>query len=246
MVVIGVPASHPTAAVAAALEAKGVEFRRVDRIPVVHWAQQRLGGYGKRTVPAVRMDRRRLAGSLDIMRELDRRWPQPPLFPSDRPAVAEIERWAERELQEIARRLAWAGLRRRPPALRDYAAGSALPLPMWMTMLGGRAVIRVEVAVQGAGDEQTQRDLEALPVALARVRGLVEDGTLGGSEPNAADLQAGSSLALLGTMADIRSACPDDPAFTLADRWFPRTPGRLPPGTFPQAWLAPLRRAASA
>ncbi|MGI8558285.1 MAG: hypothetical protein ACR2ND_08245 [Solirubrobacteraceae bacterium] len=41
-VLYGIPASHPVACVEAALELKGIAYRRVDLIPHLHRVHQRL------------------------------------------------------------------------------------------------------------------------------------------------------------------------------------------------------------
>ena len=110
------PASHPCAAVEVALRLKGVDYRRVDMIPVVSKLQQwrRFGGM---TVPAVEFDDgEKVLGSREIVRALEHRAPEPQLLPADareRHGVEEAERWGDEVLQPLARRLAWAALRAR-------------------------------------------------------------------------------------------------------------------------------------
>ena len=65
-----VPGSHPCAAVEAALELQGLAYRRVDLLPLVAAAVGPLL-YGGITVPGMRIDGERLAGSRAIMRRLD-------------------------------------------------------------------------------------------------------------------------------------------------------------------------------
>src|SRR5215204_1058932 len=77
------PASHPCAAVEVALRLKGVDYARVDMIPIVSKLQQwrRFGGV---TVPGVVFaDGERVLGSREIVRALEHRAPEPPLLPPD-------------------------------------------------------------------------------------------------------------------------------------------------------------------
>jgi hypothetical protein len=71
-----------------------------------------------------------------------------------------------------------------------------------------------------------------IPVAVAEL----EDGTIGGSELNAADFQIATSTALLATMDDLRPLLEGRSALDHARRVAPRYPGRLPE-VFPAAWL---------
>jgi hypothetical protein len=64
----------------------------------------------------------------------------------------------------------------------------------------------------------------------------LEDGTIGGSELNAADFQIATSTALLATMDDLRPLLDGRAALEHARRGGARLPGRLPP-VFPAAWL---------
>ena len=127
-----IPASHPCAAVEAALALKSIEYDRVDLL----WPSQVLIGrlrYGGTTVPGMRLDGERLVGSRAIMRRLDSLVPEPPLLPApDDPshaAVLEAERWGDEVLQGVARRIIDAAFVRRPAAMESYVGDAKLPLP---------------------------------------------------------------------------------------------------------------------
>ena len=65
----------------------------------------------------------------------------------------------------------------------------------------------------------------------------MEHDVVGGAQPNAADLQIGSGLALLLTIEDVANAFGARPPFDLARRWFPDYPGHVPAGVFPAEWF---------
>src|SRR3569623_1680774 len=108
-----VPASHPCATVAAVLDLKGLPYRWIDLAPVLHKAHQRAL-FGRATVPGIVFDDgEKVAGSRDIVRAIERRRPDPPLFPAgtdDRRRVEEAEEWGDQTLQPLVRRILWHGL----------------------------------------------------------------------------------------------------------------------------------------
>jgi glutathione S-transferase len=233
------PASHPSAAIERAIELKGLEYRRIDLIPVLHKPLQQAR-FGGATVPGVVFeDGAKVLGSRAIVRELERRVAEPPLLPADpdvRREVEAAEQWGDEVLQPLARRVIWAALRRRPDAMQSFTVRARLPLPAVVQRLSGPAVARMEIAIHGAQDSAVRADLMHLDEHLERVERWLDAGALGGERPNAADLQVGSGLALLGTLDDLRERL-DRPAGKLAGRWFPDYPGRVPAGTLPAEWL---------
>src|SRR3954452_7779597 len=90
--------SHPSLAVARAMELKGIPYKRIELPELVHILHQRLR-FGTRTVPAVIFeDGAKAHGSRAILRVLDERVPEPPLVPADpveRARVEELERWGD-------------------------------------------------------------------------------------------------------------------------------------------------------
>lgn len=223
--------SHPCAAVQRALELKGVEHRVVELPPPLHMPLQRLR-FGARTVPAIRFaDGERLSGSSAIMRRLDELVPDLRLYPDER--VADAEAWAERTLQPIPRTLLWAAFARAPRSMVGYQQGGRLPaLPTPVVLALAPLVTRVERRANGVDDARVRAELEALPAHLDRIDAWIADGVLGGpAAPNAADLQVGSTLRLLMTLADVRPAIAARPAGRLALGLWPDHPGEVPAGT---------------
>ena len=234
-----VPASHPCAAVEKALQLKGVDYRRVDVPPVAHKAVQYAVFRGT-TVPGLILDGEKLLGSRKIVRVLDERFPEPPLLPADakeRKSVGLAEEWGDEVLQAIVRRAIWVALRRSPGSLASYGEGGRLPIPDAVTRLTAPLVARAEQRINAATELNVRADLAALDHHLARIERWMDHHVVGGSQPNAADLQIGAGLALLLTIEDISNVFGDRRACELARRWFPGYPGRVPAGAFPAEWF---------
>jgi glutathione S-transferase len=235
-----VPASHPCAAVEKALQLKGIEYRRVDIPPVAHKPVQKAL-FGRATVPGLRLDGRKIVGSREIMRALDKAVPEPRLLPRDkkeRKAVGLAEQWGDEVLQPMGRRIIWVALGRSPESMASYGGDSSLPIPDAVTRLTAPLVARAEQRINNGTDLNVRADLRALHHHLARVERWIEHDVVGGAEPNAADLQIGSGLALILTVGDIADTFGERDAFSLARRWFPDYPGHVPSGALPPEWLA--------
>jgi glutathione S-transferase len=236
-----VPASHPSAAAERALQLKGADYERIDLITALHRPVQRARFGGWSVPSAIFDDGTRVLGSRRILSALDKRYPEPPLFPADDVARAHVERaeqWGEEVLQPLARRVTWAALRRAPQAMRSYLAGAKLPLPEGMAMLGAPLVLRTAVRMNGASDENVRADLMHLDSHLERADDWIADGVIGREEPNAADLQIGSSIRLMQTLGDLAPRLDGRPVGELARRWFPEYPGSTPALSLPPPWLA--------
>jgi glutathione S-transferase len=234
------PASHPCAATEEALRLKRVPYERIDMLPVLAKPLQ-LRRFGGSTVPGVIFeDGERVQGSREIVRALEHRAPDPRLLPADgreRKLVEDAERWGDEVLQPLARRLAWAALRRCTPAIMSYSDGADLPVPAPVARLSAPLVAAAASHFSGATDPEVRADLVNLDFHLDRVDRWIEQGVLGGERPNAADLQIASSLRLLLTLGDLAPRIDARESGRLARRWFPAYPGGVPAGVLPGAWL---------
>jgi glutathione S-transferase len=237
--------SAPSITARLMLEHKGLDYKRVHLMVGPH-AFSLLGrGFQTMTVPALKVDGRRVQGSREISRALDELAPQPPLFPTDpqrRRAVADAERFGE-ELQDAVRRIVLCAARRDPKAfLRLYRHANPLMRPA--QRVSRRFVTRLATAGHRATDRAGQEDLAALPAYLNQIDALIEEGLLAGAELNAADLQIAPNVALLLRFDDLAPFIENRPVGQHAQRIVPDLPGRI--GTvLPTAWLAPLRATAT-
>jgi glutathione S-transferase len=245
--------SHPSQAARKMLDLKGVDYKAVDVLPLQQRIHLRLAGFRGGTVPALKVDGRRIQGSREIARVADELWPAPPLFPSDpelRARVEEAERWGEEHLQPAARRIGrfgavlsmdvrlWGARAANMPAASVVARASG-PLVRYYARaheLDGR---------RGGTEEAVRADIAELPALLDRADALLADGTLALDPPNAATLQVLSSVALLDAQADLHPIIGERPAAKAARGLFPDYPKPIP-SWIPADWLAPLRTPADA
>ncbi|HUA12095.1 MAG TPA: glutathione S-transferase N-terminal domain-containing protein [Solirubrobacteraceae bacterium] len=233
------PGSHPCAAVEEAMRRKGIAFRRVDLLPLFHMVVGAIR-YGGVTVPGMRLGNRRVVGSREIMRVLDEIEPDPPLLPepgsADYARVLEAERWGDVMLQDVPRRVLDAAFLRRPDAIDSFAQEGHLPLPASVLRPSYTLVAKAMAMRNHANDANVRADLAALPAQLDRIDAMIAEGLIGGAQPNAADLQIGSSIRLLMSVADVRPLIEGRPCARLADYFPPQTSG-IPAHTLPPEWI---------
>jgi glutathione S-transferase len=237
--IFGVPGSHPTFAAELMLRRKGIDYRRVDLVAVVHRGVLRVLGFTGITVPALRLDGKRVQGTRAIAVALDELRPEPPLFPRDpaaRQAASEAEAWGDEVYQPVPRRLVWNALRRDRSTMSSYLKGAKLGVPVPVAALMGGPVIRAAVRANHADDEHVRADLAGLPGLLDHVDELLRAGTIGGAEPNVADFQIATSTALLASLGDVAPLLAGRPALEHAQRVAAGYPGHTPK-VFPEAWL---------
>jgi glutathione S-transferase len=239
--------SHPVLASRMAIELTRIPFVAHDLLPGLHGVIVRAKGFPRWTVPALVLGDRKVQGSLAIARELDRLAPDAGLFPQDaarRRAVEAAERFGHDELQPIARRLfRWAGAHDK--AVRAWMARHVVGAPM--PIVAGYAFKPVMIffgrVVSKASDAQVRADLARLPLLLDRSDALLDEGTIGGAAPNAADLQILTSVRLLLAHEDLRRAIGERRCGEAALRLIPDYPrsgdDALPavPAALPPEWL---------
>ncbi len=238
-----VPGSHPSMAGRLMLEHKAIAYRRVDLLPGIHKPVLRALGFRISTVPALRLDHHRIQGTLAISRVLEKRQPQPPLFPADqhqRIAVEEAERWGEAVLQPVPRRLSWWAFGKDRSGLRSFADGAHLLVPLGLAIKTAAPIVAFERRINGATDTAVRADIAQLPRLLDHVDTLLADGTLGGQPPTAADYQIATSLRLMLCFDDLRPVLQRRPSAAYARRLVPDFPGNIAP-VIPPHWLTTLK-----
>lgn len=241
----GLPISHPVRAAREMLDYKNLPYKRIDLVNGLHVGILRALGFPSGTAPAMKIDGRKVQGTLEISHELERVRPEPPLFPSDpaeRAAVEEAESWGERELQPIGRQLAIPAFARDGSTLPEFMADAKLPiqLPAKVVIASAKPLTAIQRLHRGANDEVARAALSRLPGALDHVEQLLEDGVIGEPAPNAADFQIATSLRLLLCFDDLRPLIDDRPAARYARSVVPEYAGHIP-AVLPQEWLKPLR-----
>jgi glutathione S-transferase len=215
------------------LELKGIDYELVHVLPGNQRVHLRLAGFRGGTVPALKLDGRKIQGSMNIARELEAVAPDPPLYPHDAAArrrVEEAERWGEAEFQDVPRRiLRWALMK--DSGLRKWfaEADGSMPLPGVASKVTGPVAIYYARAV-GAGQDQVRKDVAQLPKHLDHIDELFAERILTRDPPNAATLQILSSvLALLG-MSDFEQQVGARSFAPLARELFPDfPPQKVPP-----------------
>ncbi|MGI8633560.1 MAG: glutathione S-transferase family protein [Solirubrobacterales bacterium] len=239
-----IPGSHPCWTARLALDNAGVDYRRIDLLPVVSRGVLTAAGFPTVTVPAMVVDGERVQGSREICHFLDHTRPTLTLLPEDlerRTRIEEIERWGDEVLQPIPRRLSWWCLTKDIEPLRSYTDDARLGIPIGLAVRMAPPVAWASKKLNKASDMAVRADLAALPNLIDRVDEWIRDGLLGGAdEPNAADLQIAPTLRLLQTFEDIRPHIDGRPTGDLARRLLPEYPGHMP-AVLPADWLEPLR-----
>ncbi len=218
------------------LRHKGFEPRVVELLPGSQPVVLRGLGFRHGTVPALRLDGRRIQGSRAIARELERVRPEPALYPAeDRRHVEEAERWGEAEYQPI------------PRVLLRWQSTRSLASRRWLMEVTGVPLARVTGAAilplaalfartGGADERRSRTGVLALPVHLDHIDALIASGVLGGEELNAADFQIGTTTRVLLGFPELAPLIEGRPAGAHARRVLPDHPGPVPPG-IPSSWL---------
>ena len=88
-----IPGSHPSRTAMLMLDRKDIPYKRVDLMPVISKGILKAQRFSGNTVPALKLDGRRVQRSMEIGRELDRIQPEPALYPADPELRARSRRW---------------------------------------------------------------------------------------------------------------------------------------------------------
>jgi glutathione S-transferase len=220
------------------LERKGVDYELASVLPGTQRVHLRLAGFRGGTVPALKLDGRRVQGSWNIARALERRRPSPSLFPADENArvLAEAaERWGDEVLQMVPRRIIRWGLVQHVELRRWISEESDVPGAGVTARLSVPAAVYY-ARVVGADEPAVRRTLEELPGTLDRVDALLADGVLVPAAPTAATLQVLCSVRALEGFADLREQVAPRASAAAARELFPEYPAV--PAFLPREWLS--------
>lgn len=213
------------------LEFKGIETTVVDLLPGLHPLPLRLLGFRNGTVPALKLDGRRIEGSLEIAQALEAAVPEPSLYPADperRRAVEEAERWGEAELQMVPRRIFRWVFAHDNGARAHIAAAIGMPLPSVMGALNA-PIARWTAARVDADEAHARTHLAGLRDTLDHIDALIADGVIGDPDrPNAADFQIVPSIRSLDVVAELAPLFAGRPCEELARRLMPDFPDAPP------------------
>ena len=228
-----IPISNPSAAGIAMLRHQRIPHRVVSLMPGAHPLLVRAAGFDRHTVPALELDGRKVQGSREIARFLDELVPESPLLPRDpaaRRAVEEAERWGERMLQPVPRRL-FRYLMMTDEAARIWMGSEVMGLPgarllQWSFL----PVIRRLAKLSHADEPAVRASVERLPGLLDHVDGLIAEGTLGGAATNVADFQILSSVRVLLEFEDLSGQLEGRACASAARLVFPDWAGPIPRG----------------
>jgi len=227
----GFAISNPANSARLMLAYKGVETKWVELPPGIHPLILKALGYRRGTVPALKLDGRKIEDSVELSHVLERLIPDPPLFPADperRRAVEEAERWGEAELQMVPRRVFRWTFAHDNDARARLAKDLGFPLPGLVGRLNA-PIARAMAKRVDADLEHAQAVLRDLPATLDHVDALIADGTIGDPDaPNAADFQIAPSIRALGGVTDLLPLLAGRPCDAHARRLMPRFPeGRV-------------------
>jgi glutathione S-transferase len=215
------------------LELKGIDYKLVHVLPGNQRVHLRLAGFRGGTVPALKLDGRRIQGSIAIARELDAITEEPRLYPADpdaRHRVEEAERWGDTEFQPVPRRIfRWALMK--DASLRRWLAEQDGQLPL--SALASRVTAPVSMyyaRVASANAGRVRRDIVALPGMLDRVGELVDQKVITRDPPNAATLQVMCTVRSLLGFSDFEELVGARSFAPLARELFPHYPDEpIPP-----------------
>jgi glutathione S-transferase len=239
----GTKPSPPTHSIRLMLEYKGINYQPVWLLPGLHPALLRTRGFRGSTVPAMKLDGRRLQQSRAIARAIEEAKAEPPLFPADperRLAVEEAERWADETLQDVPRRIVrWLSVHR-PETRVMIAKEIGVPLPRFAAWINAPSARYMANKVDS--DTEVRNAIALVPEALDHVDGLIADGVIAGEMANVADFQIATNVRALMTVRDLDPMTQGRPAAELAMRLVPKFGNDFPAGLLPREWLPATAR----
>jgi glutathione S-transferase len=207
-------ASHYNEKARWGLDWKGIRHERRSLLPGAHMPVV-LWLTGQKSVPVLRIDGETIADSTRILAALERRVPEPPLYPADpgaRARALELEEYFDEEIGPHVRRCVFHVALPDPdfvPALFSHDAGPLARAVFRTTFPVLRAVMRRDMGIDEAG---FSRSLGRLEKGLDRLeREIGPSGYLAGDAFSVADLTAAALLTPLAAPAEFPYAFPPIP-----------------------------------
>ena len=227
-----IPGSHPSRSAMLMLDRKGIPFKRVDLMPVISKGVVRAQGFPGVTVPALKLDGRKIQGSREIARELDHIQPEPALYPADpekRGKVEEAEAWGD-EFQQKPRRMSWWAFKRDRSPMASYSEGARLGVPVGFAVKTGAPI----VAIAARLNELHRRERARRPGLLSggpRSNRRLDRGWRDRRRPSRTPRTSRSPPASGSLMSfdDLRPFVEARPCGEMAKRIVTDFPGRTPP-----------------
>jgi glutathione S-transferase len=200
----GVRGSPPSASAELMLHHKGVEYRRVNLIAMLHRKRLPRKGFPGSTVPALVLNGRRVQTNPAIARALDEQVFGPPLFPEDpdlRAKVEEAERFGDEVLQPATRRMVFWSFVHDPDSVRFHPTNGKLLIPR-NSWLQARVMPKV-FETYGVTESVVREDFDRLPSRLDRLDRWVAEGVLDNPRLTAADYEIAPLIGALIGVGDL-------------------------------------------
>jgi glutathione S-transferase len=191
--------SHFSEKVRWALDYKSVAHRRHAPMPGLHIAVAlALTGGRQHTLPVLELDGRRIGDSTAIIAALERRYPEPPLYPedaADRARALALEDYFDAQVGPHIRRYMFHELRRDRQRLADFSRQAAPPVLAPFGRIDAAYARAFTATRYGAGDDGAMRARDHVVAALDRLEAeLGDDEYLVGGRFTVADLTAAALL----------------------------------------------------
>jgi glutathione S-transferase len=218
----GLRGAPPSFSAELMLRHKEIDYRRANLMPGRHGKSLAAKGFSGGTAPALLLNGRHVQTNRAIARALDELVPEPPLFPADPQARAEVEeaeRFGDEILQHATRRMTLWSLTRDPNSVIPHPALGPLPVPR--NALLKRLFMPRTFAHYGITDTVVRADFEALPGMLDKLDRYVTNGILNGPQLTAADFEIGPLIAALLGHKSRREEIERRPVAALAGRVMP-------------------------
>jgi glutathione S-transferase len=195
-----IPVSHYNEKVRWALDFKGLEYdRRAPQPPVHMLVAMALTRSPHVTFPVLQVDGEAIGDSTAIIAELERRFPDPPLYPpdpSERRRALDLEDFFDEEVGPPIRQLGWHEITRDEKRMTRYIAETTRgPLARFAGAQAAAARRFLDLRFDVASEDGAQESRRRIVAGLDRLEAELGDGDyLVGGRFTVADLTAAALL----------------------------------------------------